>query len=64
MIPGWFLVSFLIPFVFALLSGIQHMLYMTFLVSYWFFRAIKFVIGIYIGVKRMEESIETVGFRK
>ncbi len=61
MIPGlvfWSL--FLIPFVFALLKwDTAYVVYMTFLVSYWFFRAIKFVIGIYIGVKRMEESIET-----
>lgn len=60
-LPGLtFWVLFLVPFVFAILKwNTAYVIYMTFLVSYWFFRAIKFVVGINIGVNRMNESIET-----
>ena len=58
-IPGLFLWFFLLlPFIFALLGWkTAFVIYVTFVVAYWFFRAIKFVIGVYIGVQRMEKSI-------
>ena len=60
-IPGLlFWLLFLIPFIFAIFKwNTAYVVYMVFLVSYWFFRAIKFNIGIFMGVKRMEESLAT-----
>lgn len=60
-IPGFFLWLFLLlPFAFALLRwDMAFVIYIIFIVSYWFFRAIKFVFGVYIGVRRMGESLET-----
>ena len=59
-IPGLFLWTFfLLPFVFAILRwNTAFVIYMTFVVAYWFFRAIKFVLGIYIGVRRMDRSVK------
>lgn len=58
-IPGLTLwVFLLLPFIFALLRlQTAFVIYLIFVVVYWFFRAIKFVIGVYIGVQRMEKSI-------
>lgn len=59
MIPGVTLwVFLLLPFIFALLRlKTAFVIYLIFVVVYWFFRAIKFVIGVYIGVQRMEKSV-------
>ena len=65
-IPGLALWTFLLlPFIFALLGWkTAFVVYVTFVVAYWFFRAIKFVIGIYIGVQRMEKSLQTDWVKK
>jgi len=59
MIPGiivWTLL--LLPVLFAVLKwDIAMVIYISFLVAYWFFRTMKFVIGGYIGIRRMKESI-------
>lgn len=58
-IPGLTLwVFLLLPFIFALLRlQTAFVIYLIFVVVYWFFRAIKFVVGVYIGVQRMNRSL-------
>ncbi len=58
-IPGLTLwVFLLLPFIFALLRlKTAFVIYLIFVVVYWFFRAIKFVVGVYIGVQRMNRSL-------
>ncbi len=60
-VPGLFVWTLLLlPVIFALLQwNIAIVVYMSFLVMYWLFRTFKFVIGCYVGVKRMKEEIET-----
>lgn len=64
-IPGIFTWTLLLlPVIFALLRWeIALVVYISFLVAYWFFRTIKFAIGAYLGVRRMEEEkqIDWVG---
>ncbi|MDD2577925.1 MAG: hypothetical protein PHP96_00865 [Candidatus Dojkabacteria bacterium] len=64
-IPGIFTWTLLLlPVIFALLRWeIALVVYISFLVAYWLFRTIKFAIGAYIGVRRMEEEkqIDWVG---
>ncbi len=61
MVPGiivWTLL--LLPISFAIMKwDVAMVIYISFLVAYWFFRTVKFVIGGYIGIKRMKESINT-----
>ncbi|NMC09192.1 hypothetical protein GYA44_02585 [Candidatus Microgenomates bacterium] len=60
MLPGilvWTLL--LLPVVFALLKwNAALVIYISFLVAYWFYRTIKLVIGGYIGIKRMDQSVK------
>lgn len=58
-IPGLILWTFLLlPVIFALLRwNTAFVIYLIFVVAYWSLRAMKFVIGIYIGVRRMNRSI-------
>jgi hypothetical protein len=60
-LPGLFVwILLLLPVIFALLRwNVAMVVYMSFLVMYWFFRTIKFLLGVYIGVKRMEEEKAT-----
>jgi hypothetical protein len=60
-LPGLFVwILLLLPVIFALLRwNVAMVVYMAFLVMYWFFRTIKFLLGVYIGVKRMEEEKAT-----
>jgi hypothetical protein len=60
-LPGLFVwILLLLPVIFALLKwNVAMVVYMSFLVMYWFFRTIKFLLGVYIGVKRMEEEKAT-----
>lgn len=59
MIPGLILWFFLLlPFILALLRWrTAFVVYLIFVVAYWFFRAVKLVIGAQIGVKRMQKSL-------
>lgn len=59
-IPGLVLWIFLLlPVIFALLRWEEaFVIYVIFVVAYWFFRAIKFIIGIYLGVRRMNRSVD------
>lgn len=60
-IPGFILWTLLLlPIVFALLKWTTaYVIYIAFIVAYWFFRAIKFTVGVSIGVKRMQEAVKT-----
>ncbi|OGC37811.1 hypothetical protein A2436_02635 [candidate division WS6 bacterium RIFOXYC1_FULL_33_9] len=60
-IPGsliWFFV--LSPLIFALMGWEDiFVFYISYLIIYWVYRGIKFVVGIWIGIKRMERDINT-----
>lgn len=60
-LPGLFVwILLLLPVIFALLRwNVAMVVYMSILVAYWFFRTVKFIVGLYIGVKRMEEEKAT-----
>jgi hypothetical protein len=60
-VPGLLIWTFLLlPVIFALLRwNTGLVLYISFLVAYWLYRTVKFVLGDYIGIKRMEEETET-----
>jgi len=60
-LPGLFVwLLLLLPVIFALLRwNVAMVVYMSFLVTYWLFRTVKFILGLYIGVKRMEEEKAT-----
>lgn len=60
-LPGIFTWTLLLlPVIFALLRwNIALVIYISFLVAYWLFRTIKFVVGIFFGVKRMEKEKKT-----
>jgi len=60
-LPGLFVWTLLLlPVVFAIFRwSIPLVIYISFLVMYWFFRTIKFVVGGYIGIRRMNKSVET-----
>jgi hypothetical protein len=60
-VPGLFVWTLLLlPVIFALLQwNIAIVIYLAFLVMYWLFRTVKFVIGCYIGIKRMKEETQT-----
>jgi hypothetical protein len=59
--PGLFVWTLLLlPVIFAILRwDIGMVIYMSFLVMYWLFRTMKFLIGVYIGVKRMQKETGT-----
>ena len=61
MIPGsiiWFFV--LSPLIFALLGWEQvFVFYISYLIIYWVYRGIKFVVGVALGVKRMDRDLQT-----
>lgn len=65
-LPGLFVWTLLLlPVVFALFRwNVALVIYISYLVAYWFYRTIKFVVGGYIGVKRMKESIATDWLKK
>ena len=60
-LPGIFTWSLLLlPVIFALLRwNIALVIYISFLVAYWLFRTIKFVVGCYIGIRRMQKEKDT-----
>lgn len=60
MFPGVFVWTLLLlPVLFAIMKwDVAMVIYISYLVAYWFYRTIKFVIGGYIGVKRMKKSIQ------
>lgn len=60
-LPGLFVwILLLLPVIFAILRwDIGIVIYMSFLVMYWLFRTFKFLIGVYIGIKRMKKEKET-----
>lgn len=60
-LPGVFVWTLLIlPIVFAIFKmNAALVIYISFLVAYWLFRTIKFVIGDYIGIRRMQRDMET-----
>ncbi|MHC1716997.1 MAG: hypothetical protein AB9915_03910 [Candidatus Dojkabacteria bacterium] len=50
----------LLPFIFAIFKlDVALVIYISFLVAYWFFRTVKFVVGGYIGIRRMKASLKT-----
>jgi len=59
--PGLFVWTLLLlPVIFAVLKfDIGMVVYMSFLVMYWLFRTFKLLIGVYIGVRRMEQEKKT-----
>jgi hypothetical protein len=58
-IPGFFTwLLILSPVIFALLRWDQAFaIYVAFLVAYWLLRTIKFMVGIYIGLRRMKRDL-------
>ncbi len=60
-VPGFFTWLFILsPVIFALLRWNQvFAIYVAFLVAYWSLRAFKFIIGIYIGLKRVKHDTTT-----
>jgi len=60
-IPGLFVWTLLLlPVIFAIFQwDIAIVIYIAFLVMYWLFRTVKFVIGCYIGIKRMQKETST-----
>ncbi|MGI5897855.1 MAG: hypothetical protein ACOX6Q_01705 [Candidatus Dojkabacteria bacterium] len=60
MLPGLYVWTLLLlPVVFAIFKlNTCLVIYISFLVAYWFFRTIKFVVGTWIGVKRMEHDVQ------
>lgn len=65
-IPGFLLWTLLLlPIIFAVFRlTTAYVIYMAFIVAYWFFRAIRFTVGVNIAVKRMEKAIETDWVKK
>ena len=61
MLPGLYVWTLLLlPVIFAIFKlNTALVIYISFLVAYWFFRTVKFVIGDWIGIKRMEEDLKT-----
>lgn len=57
-IPGFFTWLFILsPVIFALLQWDQAFaIYVAFLVAYWSLRTVKFLVGIYIGLRRMSRD--------
>ena len=60
-IPGMLTWMFILsPVIFALLRWDQAFaIYVAFLVAYWLLRTIKFLVGIYIGLRRMRREVNT-----
>ena len=60
-LPGLYVWTLLLlPVIFAIFKlNTALVIYISFLVAYWFFRTVKFVIGDWIGIKRMERDLET-----
>ncbi len=60
-LPGsmiWFFV--LSPLIFALFGWEQvFVFYISYLIIYWVYRGVKFVVGVAVGVKRMERDLRT-----
>ncbi len=60
-LPGLYVwILLLLPVFFAIFKlNTALVIYISFLVAYWFFRTIKFVVGGWIGIKRMDKEINT-----
>ncbi|KKP75962.1 MAG: hypothetical protein UR73_C0030G0002 [candidate division WS6 bacterium GW2011_GWF1_35_23] len=65
-IPGLFVwVLLLLPLIFAIFKWEEALvIYIAYLVTYWAYRTVKFVVGGYIGVKRMKRDISTDWMKK
>ena len=65
-IPGLFVwVLLLLPLIFAIFKWEEALvIYIAYLVTYWAYRTVKFVVGGYIGIKRMKRDIATDWMKK